>query len=359
MTLKLFTMGDRVPDFSLPNQEGRLGSFYDRFQGDPVVLCFCPDRAASEKAGFFAEIFTALHDLVQAGATPVLITRLDHGENARIAQAHGYRGTLFSDPAGAITEGFGVVSKTDPTGSPHSLLLDANQRVLGSTDVNGLQSPLSSQVPDWLARLGRLAGAPSPTITAQAPVLLIPRVLEPSFCEEVIEAWRQDHGEGEVRRRAATGGATRAVDFTMKKRLDHRPNESLNHRLAQKVIGRISPEVFRAFQFGTNIIEHFCIGAYDAQRGDYFRPHRDNTTPQTAPRRFAVTLNLNGNYDGGALRFPEFGRHLYTAPAGGAIVFSCSLMHEATPVTRGRRFVALTFLVDQAAAQQRMAPPRR
>ena len=46
-------------------------------------------------------------------------------------------------------------------------------------------------------------------------------------------------------------------------------------------------------------------------------------------RRFAVSLNLNtGDYEGGCLRFPEFGPHLYVAPAGGAVVFSCSLLHE-------------------------------
>ena len=30
-------------------------------------------------------------------------------------------------------------------------------------------------------------------------------------------------------------------------------------------------------------------------------------------------------------------------PTGGAAVFSCSVLHEALPVTRGRRFVLTTF----------------
>ena len=47
-----------------------------------------------------------------------------------------------------------------------------------------------------------------------------------------------------------------------------------------------------------------------------------------------MTLNLNtGGYEGGALWFPEFGRQLYAPEAGGAVVFSCSLLHEALPVT--------------------------
>ena len=42
-------------------------------------------------------------------------------------------------------------------------------------------------------------------------------------------------------------------------------------------------------------------------------------------------------------------------PAGGAVVFSCSLLHEATPVTRGTRYAVLPFLYDEAAARIREA----
>jgi len=69
-----------------------------------------------------------------------------------------------------------------------------------------------------------------------------------------------------------------------------------------------------------------------------------------------VTINLNaGDYEGGDLRFPEFGQRTYRAPTGGAILFSCSLLHEATPVTRGRRFAFLPFLYDEDAARLREA----
>jgi hypothetical protein len=49
------------------------------------------------------------------------------------------------------------------------------------------------------------------------------------------------------------------------------------------------------------------------------------------------------------LRFREYGPVLYDAPVGGAVVFSCSLLHEAIPVTSGRRFMFLPFLYDEAA----------
>ena len=64
-------------------------------------------------------------------------------------------------------------------------------------------------------------------------------------------------------------------------------------------------------------------------------------------------MNLNTDeYDGGELLFPEFSDDLYNPPAGSALIFSASLLHEAAPVRRGRRYVALSFL-GGAAGQAR------
>ena len=134
------------------------------------------------------------------------------------------------------------------------------------------------------------------------------------------------------------------VDYGIKKRLDHRPDDALNRKLTETIMSRIGPELYRAFLFRVIALERFCIAAYEAGRGDYFKPHRDNTTEQTAKRRFALTLNLNDDYQGGGIRFAEFGEDVYTPAAGGALVFSCSLLHEALPVTEGTRFAALSFL---------------
>jgi hypothetical protein len=43
----------------------------------------------------------------------------------------------------------------------------------------------------------------------------------------------------------------------------------------------------------------------------------------------------------------------YSAPTGGAVVFSCSLLHEATTVMKGRRYMFLPFLCDDAARRIR------
>jgi predicted 2-oxoglutarate/Fe(II)-dependent dioxygenase YbiX len=85
---------------------------------------------------------------------------------------------------------------------------------------------------------------------------------------------------------------------------------------------------------------------YGAEEGGYFRPHRDNLTSGAAHRQFTCSINLNAEaFEGGDLRFPEYGMRTYRPPTGGAVVFSCSLIHEATsliheatPVTRGARY---------------------
>ena len=60
-----------------------------------------------------------------------------------------------------------------------------------------------------------------------------------------------------------------------------------------------------------------------------------------------MTINLNtGDYEGGAVEFPEYGDKTYRPPRGGAIVFSCSLLHEATDVTRGSRYAVLCFFYN-------------
>jgi predicted 2-oxoglutarate/Fe(II)-dependent dioxygenase YbiX len=52
--------------------------------------------------------------------------------------------------------------------------------------------------------------------------------------------------------------------------------------------------------------------------------------------------------------FPEFGRQFCTTP-GGAVVFSCSPLHEATPVTAGKRYAFLPFFYDEEGAKIRQA----
>ena len=80
------------------------------------------------------------------------------------------------------------------------------------------------------------------------------------------------------------------------------------------------------------------------QSGSWVQIHRNKR---------AMTLNLNSEeYEGGELRFPEYGNASYKPASGEAVVFSCDLLHEATDVTRGQRYVLLSFIYDDDGLKQ-------
>jgi predicted 2-oxoglutarate/Fe(II)-dependent dioxygenase YbiX len=119
---------------------------------------------------------------------------------------------------------------------------------------------------------------------------------------------------------------------------------------------RLFPMIQRAFAWRPTRIERYLICRYAAEDRGFFFPHRDDITPGAAHRKFAVTLNLNAeDYEGGTLRFPEFGRRVYKPPTGGAAVFSCNLLHEAMAVTQGERFTVVPFLFDEEGEALRQA----
>jgi predicted 2-oxoglutarate/Fe(II)-dependent dioxygenase YbiX len=159
--------------------------------------------------------------------------------------------------------------------------------------------------------------------------------------------------------RERDGNTVGVFDHNFKRRKDFRFDsepeyEELRAAVRARINRRVVPEVRRAFQFNPTRIERYLVSCYEGELSGFFRAHRDNTTKGTAHRMFACTINLNeGEYQGGDLCFPEFGTKTYRAPTGGVVVFSCSLLHEALPVTKGRRYAFLPFLYDEAAAKVR------
>ena len=144
-------------------------------------------------------------------------------------------------------------------------------------------------------------------------------------------------------------------NHAVKRRRDHYITDPEMHEQVAGILRRrVVPEIRRAFSFHITRFEDLKVVRYDGSVGGYFKPHRDNTAPQTVHRRFAMTLNLNSDaYEGGFLRFPEYGNTMYRPGEGDAAVFSCSLLHEALNVTKGERYVLLVFMFDEAGARMR------
>lgn len=195
---------------------------------------------------------------------------------------------------------------------------------------------------------------------AFAPILILPGVFPPELCRTLIDIYDRQGGERSGFMLNENGRTVGRHDLRHKSRRDVMIEEQgLIDTIQQRIIDHVVPAIRRAHAFHVTRMERYLVACYDAEEGGHFRAHRDNTTPGTAHRRFALSVPLNDDFEGGGLTFPEFGERRYRAPAGAGIVFSCSLLHQVDPVTAGRRFVFLPFLYDEAAARMRqpLSPP--
>ncbi len=196
----------------------------------------------------------------------------------------------------------------------------------------------------------------SSIIAMQAPVLVVERLFSADLCARLIAYWENHEKSAGVV--VSPDGGDAAVREGSKRRADVflADGDPLLGDVSQVVAATIGPAVLGAFQYRIEVMEGVRVGCYDSADLGFFRAHHDNTTPATEHRRFAMSVNLNtGQYEGGLLRFPEFGGAAYAPPPGGAVVFSCSLLHEALPVTSGRRFGLFTFFCSEADERARIA----
>ncbi len=336
--------GDRVPNFWLPDQTGEGIMFYEAVQGRPILVVL--HRATREPAHV-----AALKGLIEFARRhevhPFAIGR----DSVAAHAALGLDAPLLADVEGRITAQLTrrLGQGTTET-APVVLVCDPNQRLLDTLVVTDLAAA-TERIAALMAPFAPRGGAAK--LLRVAPVLVVPDVLDEAWRHRLIELWHADHDEGKVATQVGDTMEAR-LNYGTKRRLDHTITEpELNRTLARAIARRIAPEMVKAFHFQGFWFEPFIVMGYDAGRADFFRPHRDNLIPALANRRFALTLNLNtDDYEGGDLRFPEYGDEVYGAPAGGAVVFSCSLLHEALPVTRGRRFALLSFMRSDAPASR-------
>jgi predicted 2-oxoglutarate/Fe(II)-dependent dioxygenase YbiX len=219
-------------------------------------------------------------------------------------------------------------------------VLDANQRVAATFDARALLAAAESiaSIADGVRSNG---GADRVIATAMAPVLVLPRVFEPDFCTQVIRLWQKgDHKDSGVSSRYGNVGV-----LELKRTEDYMVVEPMMQKaISDRLAWRIGPELIKVFAFEREFsFDAHVVLSYSAEGQHFFGAHRDNGAPTTADRAFAVSLNLNDNFEGGELVFPEYAGVKVSPPAGAAAVFSCSVLHRALPVTRGRRFVLTTF----------------
>ncbi|HXV07202.1 MAG TPA: 2OG-Fe(II) oxygenase [Burkholderiales bacterium] len=341
---RLVDEGDSAPFVHAQDHDGQLtASNADLLSGKPVLLLFCPSVEDESLAAGLQAFRAAAPRLAALQATLLVICRSGIEANAAARARLALPFALLADANAAIFKGYGV----DPHPAVPGLtlfILDAGHRVARVLD----RMESAALIGEAIASLERLAASrPMVALQAHPPVLVLPRMLGRADCGFLAEVWsrkvpehgtdgftnagtRSERGDFKVVHDGAYG---MAVEYIVQ-------DEALQRFIDGRLRRRLLPEIKKAFQATGLKREGYRIAGYEARAGGFLNPHRDNSTPANAHRRFTMTINLNaGDYEGGALRFREYGEQLYEVERGTAIVWSASLLHEVLPVTRGRRLV--------------------
>ena len=321
---------------------------FDKIAGQAMLMLFLGRR---EWPGTPAaiELLRANQDLFDGHRASFAGVMLDGVEEVSLLDAPQGPGHVWlQDIDGRLGSKFGALVKA---GDKHRylpcwLLVDIRLRIVEHVPI-AQGERIFDALRDYLASDEQQAIMP-------APVLMVPRLFEPELCRHLIETYEREGGKRSGFIHLVDGKPARGIDVAIKRRSDfYITDEALRKQLVTRLRRVLFPMIKKAFQFTPTMIERLNIVCYDGEEQGFFRPHRDDVTAATAHRRFACTINLNSeDYDGGELRFPEYGAQTYRPPTGGAVVFSCSLMHEALPVTRGKRYAVLPFLSDDAGQEQ-------
>lgn len=348
--------GDPAPWFT-QRSPGNPRYTFDTTAGRYIVLCFY--ATAGDKRGQAAlravVAKRSLFDDERACFFGVSLDKNDEGKQRVTDRLPGLR--FIWDFDGAVGKLYGAVPKgADPEQDKVPLrrlwvVLDPTLRVikvLPFADDGSCAADVLAFVEN-LPPPSRFAG-----FAVHAPILVLPNVFEQDMCSRLIELYEADGGMESGFMRDVDGKTVQVHDHNHKRRRDFTIEDvALQRTLQGRIARRIVPEILKVHQFNATRMERYIVSCYRAEDAGHFRAHRDNTTKGTAHRRFAVSINLNAEFEGGEISFPEYGPRSLKPPPGGAVVFSCSLLHAVSKVTSGKRYAFLPFLYDDAAAKIR------
>lgn len=349
--------GDPAPRFAAATASNPR-YILDTVAGRYVVLCFLVSGGTPGGAAALAAVAANRHrfDDELLCFFGVTVDPKDRDSGRAQQSLPGVR--HFWDFDGSVSRLYGAVPRdAGPDGQVSArqfwVVLDPTLRVLAVIPFK----PGGAEHAELFACLDAL---PPPHLHAglavQAPVLVLPNVFEPDFCRSLIALHEADGGRDTGFMSDVAGKTVELTDPARKRRRDLIvADEEVILAVQRRIRRRIVPELARLYFFEATRIERYLVGCYTAEEGGHFAAHRDNTTKGTAHRRFAVSINLNDDFEGGEVSFPEYGPRGFKPPVGGAVVFSCSLMHSVSAVSRGRRYAFLPFLYDEAAARIRVA----
>jgi len=318
---------------------GRHRLAFDSFPGRMIALALLGSPADRESVAALETLAAHRRPTDEGGAAFFAhIAESDSSERASLEARFPAVRFLCDDER--LSTAFGVARAL--------LVLDPMLRVVEV-------APLA-EVERILAGLEQRAAGSTCGAGAPAPILALADVFEPELCRHLVDCFERGEARESGFMQDQGGRSVENFDGEWKRRRDfHLTDPALIAAVRARIGRRIGPEIRKAFQMAVTRIERDLIARYDAETGGHFGPHRDDTGVAVAHRRFAVSINLNADFDGGEISFPEYSPQAFKAAPGTAIVFSASILHQVSRVMRGRRYVFLTFLFDEEGERQRQA----
>jgi peroxiredoxin len=343
----MLTVGDIVPPTDLVAEDGSpLNLIADNLAGNYTILILCADIAAANAIAELQKFKAASDSLVAVDGLVYLIARKDAGNANVVSRDLALPFPVLNDRIGELVDAFDAGADAIKT-----IIIRPNNHVMAifdATTEDHTAAALNVIRDDTENRSARFTAR-------HPPVLMVPDVFSRKDCEHLISVFNfdghvwLDPGHGPPPADITTDYKMKTPDYGREDRIDHRiVNPKTAEFVTSRLRTRLFPEIKKAFHYQITHFERYRIGSYKGERHGDAHGHRDNTDEFVANRRFAVSINLNSEqFEGGGLRFPEFGGHQYRPETGEAIVFSSSLLHEALHVTKGQRFVLLGFLLGE------------
>ncbi len=326
--------------FDTRDEEGRRISLNDdHLSGNYLLLVFLSDPHGEDTIPLLRSLADLERQFAATNATAIAISAsTDATRNREMKSAAGFPWPVACDSSGATFASYGLHKGNDV--ASRLVLVTPYRQIRAWFDVEKDASSTLKTIMDVLENTQvaeELRWSPP-----HAPILIVPNVLSPEECGKLVESVETDTPfmvrpprPGEI----AGNYRVPVYDHERQDRVDLiiKDNNTLAF-LDERIFGRVTPMIKKAFAFDVTRREDLHIARYVGPREGITIGHRDNTSPPGAHRRFALSISLNDNYEGGEITFKEFGPKGYRVPAGTAMVFSSSLLHEVQETTSGVRY---------------------
>jgi predicted 2-oxoglutarate/Fe(II)-dependent dioxygenase YbiX/peroxiredoxin len=341
--------------FELRDENGRLLKLTDdHLSGSNLLLLFLNDLNLERFTSLLTNLARRQAQFEDNKLSVVVITASSDAQaNRQLKRRLNIDWPILGDSTGAIFASYGL-HKRHGESSRLVLLTPLRQVRVWFDSATKIENALEEIMNKTTLNQGQ---QPDRWSQPHAPILLIPNVLSPEECCRLTDYFelgapftvrppRQGEFDSDYQMPVYEHNRQDRVDQIIKDR-------NILEFLDQRIWGRVTPMIKKAFAFDVTLREDLHIARYQGNRDGNQMGHRDDSSVATAYRRFAFSMNLNNNFEGGELVFNEYNPCGYKTTPGTAMVFSSSLLHEVNETTKGVRYNLISHFYNESTINKR------